>query len=130
MRTLPLVGRFKEYFAEVKAEQELNKQVCGNCYNYEHDGFVFVDELGERMKPDYLTSQFPAFIQRAYNLAKDVIDNGPFELAKDFASIWDMKNSDGNSNNEVIWYVDYSTNPPLASLFRVLIFMLYLWMKI
>ena len=56
MRTLPLVGRFKEYFAEVKAAQELNKQVCGNCYNYEYDGFVFVDELGERMKPDYLTS--------------------------------------------------------------------------
>ena len=64
MRTLPLVGRFKEYFAEVKAAQELNKQVCGNCYNYEYDGFVFVDELGERMKPDYLTSQFPAFIRR------------------------------------------------------------------
>lgn len=64
MRTLPLVGRFKEYFAEVKAVQELNKQVCGNCYNYEYDGFVFVDELGERMRPDYLTSQFPAFIQR------------------------------------------------------------------
>lgn len=64
MRTLPLVGRFKEYFAEVKAAQELNKQVCGNCYNYEYDGFVFVDELGERMRPDYLTSQFPAFIQR------------------------------------------------------------------
>lgn len=64
MRTLPLVGRFKEYFAEVKAAQELNKQVCGNCYNYEHDGFVFVDELGERMRPDYLTTQFPAFIQR------------------------------------------------------------------
>ena len=64
MRTLPLVGRFREYFAEVKAAQELNKQVCGNCYNYEYDGFVFVDELGERMKPDYLTSKFPAFIQR------------------------------------------------------------------
>ena len=31
MRTLPLVGRFKEYFAEVKAAQELNKQICGNC---------------------------------------------------------------------------------------------------
>ena len=56
---LPLVGRFKEYFAEVKAAQELNKQVCGTCYNYEYDGFVFVDELGERMKPDYARS-FPS----------------------------------------------------------------------
>ncbi len=63
MRTLPLVGRFKEYFAEVKAAQELNKQVCGNCYNYEYDGFVFVDELGanEARLPDLA---IPAFIQR------------------------------------------------------------------
>lgn len=48
--------------------------------------------------------------RQAYDLAKDVIENGPFELAEDFASIWDMKKSDGNSNKEVIWYVDYSTN--------------------
>lgn len=64
MRTLPLVGSFREYFLQVKEAQELNKKVCGNCYNYKYDGYVFVDELGERMKPDYLTSQFPAFVQR------------------------------------------------------------------
>lgn len=29
---------------------------------------------------------------QAYDLAKDVIENGPFELVEDFASIWDMKN--------------------------------------
>lgn len=51
-----------------------------------------------------------AMYEKAYTLAKDVIDNGPFVLAKDYASIWDMKNSDGNANKEVIWYVDYSTN--------------------
>ena len=57
MRTLPLVGEgSRNILQKVKAAQELNKQVCGNCYNYEYDGFVFVDELGERMKPDYLTS--------------------------------------------------------------------------
>ncbi|MBR6407447.1 MAG: site-specific integrase, partial [Clostridia bacterium] len=44
--------------------QELNKKVCGNCYNYEYDGYVFVDELGDRMKPDYLTKYFPQYIQR------------------------------------------------------------------
>ncbi len=64
MRTLPLVGSFREYFLQVKEAQQLNKKVCGNCYNYEYDGFVFVDEMGERMKPGYLTSYFPKFIQR------------------------------------------------------------------
>lgn len=58
LRTLPLVGSFREYFLQVKEAQELNKKVCGNCYNYEYDGFVFVDEMGERMQPGYLTSYF------------------------------------------------------------------------
>ena len=47
----------------MKEAQELNKQVCGNCYNYEYDGFVFVDELGERMRANYLTSAFPKFLE-------------------------------------------------------------------
>lgn len=46
LRTLPLIGCFREYFQKVKEAQELNKKVCGNRYNYEYDGFVFVDELG------------------------------------------------------------------------------------
>ena len=60
----PLVGSFAEYFKEVKAAQEVNKKVCGNCYNYEYDGYVFVDELGNLMRPDYLTSYFPQYIQK------------------------------------------------------------------
>ena len=63
LRTLPLIGSFREYFLQVKEAQELNKQICGNCYNYEYDGFVFVDELGERMRANYLTSAFPKFLK-------------------------------------------------------------------
>ena len=63
LRTLPLIGSFREYFLQVKEAQKLNKQVCGNCYNHEYDGFVFVDELGERMRANYLTSAFPKFLE-------------------------------------------------------------------
>ena len=63
LRTLPLIGSFREYFMQVKEGQELNKQGCGNCYNYEYDGFVFVDELGERMRVEYLTNAFPKFLE-------------------------------------------------------------------
>ena len=63
LRTLPLIGSFREYFLQVKEAQELNKQICGNCYNHEYDGFVFVDELGERMRVNYLTSVFPKFLE-------------------------------------------------------------------
>lgn len=63
LRALPLIGSFREYFLQVKEAQELNKQVCGNCYNHEYDGFVFVDELGERMRANYLTSAFLKFLE-------------------------------------------------------------------
>ena len=63
LRTLPLIGSFREYFLQVKEAQELNKQVCGNCYNHEYDGFVFVDELGERMRVEHLTNAFPKFLE-------------------------------------------------------------------
>ena len=63
LRTLPLIGSFREYFLQVKEAQELDKQICGNCYNHEYDGFVFVDELGERMRANYLTSAFPKFLE-------------------------------------------------------------------
>ena len=64
LRTLPLVGSFRDYFQKVKEAQELNKKVCGNCYNYEYDGYVFVNELGERMRPNYLTEYFPKYIAK------------------------------------------------------------------
>ncbi len=63
LRTLPLIGSFREYFMQVKEAQKLNKQICGNCYNHEYDGFVFVDEMGERMRANYLTSAFPKFLE-------------------------------------------------------------------
>ena len=63
LRTLPLIGSFREYFMQVKEAQELNRQICGNCYNHEYDGFVFVDEMGERMRANYLTSAFPKFLE-------------------------------------------------------------------
>ena len=64
LRTLPLVGSFHDYFQKVKEAQELNKKVCGNCYNYDYDGYVFVNELGERMRPNYLTEYFPKYIAK------------------------------------------------------------------
>ena len=56
-------GPLPEQSKLLAGAQELNKQICGNCYNYEYDGFVFVDELGERMRANYLTSAFPKFLE-------------------------------------------------------------------
>mgnify|MGYP000155114823 CR=1 FL=1 len=116
LRTLPLIGSFREYFMQVKEAQELNKQVCGNCYNYEYDGFVFVDELGERMKPDYLTSQFPAFIRRhgmkkmrfhdlRHSCASLLLANGvPLKQIQDW-----LGHSDFSTTANIYAHLDYSS---------------------
>jgi hypothetical protein len=46
----------------------------------------------------------------AATLAKEVINSGPFELFDDYEALWDMSNSEGSANSEVIWYVNYSTD--------------------
>ena len=63
MLILRCSGPLPEQSKLLAGAQELNKQICGNCYNYEYDGFVFVDEMGERMRANYLTSAFPKFLE-------------------------------------------------------------------
>ena len=64
LRTLPLVGNIREYLLQKKNAEEFNKSICGNSYNYEFDGYIFVDEMGDRIKPNYLTCQFPKVLER------------------------------------------------------------------
>ena len=46
----------------------------------------------------------------AATLAQEVITDGGFALFDDYRSLWDMANSDGAGNSEVIWYVNYASN--------------------
>jgi len=63
-RTLPLVPFFKEKLLEIKGRQENNKKLCGRSYNNEYLGYIYVDEIGDRIKPNYITSQFPIFLEK------------------------------------------------------------------
>jgi integrase len=42
----------------MKAEQERNQKVCGKDYCREYLGYIYVNELGERVKPGYITHNF------------------------------------------------------------------------
>lgn len=116
LRTLPLVGSFREYFLEVKKAQELNKKVCGNCYNYKYDGYVFVNELGERMTPNYLTSYFPEYLQRhglkkirfhdlRHSCASLLLANGvPLKQIQDW-----LGHSDFSTTANIYAHLDYTS---------------------
>ena len=64
LRSLPLIGEFRERLLARKAQQEENRRICGNAYNEEYLGYVFVDEMGELIKPDYVTGTFDVLLAK------------------------------------------------------------------
>jgi integrase len=63
-RTLPLVPSIRAKLLEIQAEQERNRKLCGRSYNKAESVYVYTDALGNRIKPDYLSSEFPTFLTR------------------------------------------------------------------
>lgn len=63
-RTFPLVPYFHEKLLAVKAQQERNQKLCGRSYNREFLEYICVDDIGDRFKPNYITSQFPKLLER------------------------------------------------------------------
>ena len=68
-RTLPLVAPFEEMLLKMKMEQEENKRLCGNCYCQDYIGYIYVNEIGEIIKPGFLTSHF-ASVLKANNMPR------------------------------------------------------------
>jgi len=64
MRTLPLVPMFKEKLLEAKAAEERNKRLCGRSYCKDYLDYICVDEMGNLIKPEYVTAAFPVFLER------------------------------------------------------------------
>ena len=63
LRTLPLVDPIAERLKVVKEQQEYNQKICGNCYNQEYLGYVFVDAMGNLIQPDSVTTGFPQLLK-------------------------------------------------------------------
>lgn len=63
-RTLPLVPEFKEKLLEQKARQEEYRRVCGKCYNTEYLEYICVDEMGNLLRPNYVTDTFKRVLEK------------------------------------------------------------------
>ena len=61
-RTLPLVPPIEEKLLKMKAEQEFNRKICGSCYCTKYLEYIYVNELGELIRPDYLSHHVPAIL--------------------------------------------------------------------
>jgi len=63
-RTLPLVKPFEELLYRLKAQQEENRKLCGNAYCKKYVDYIYVNEMGERVKPNYITQHFPLVLKK------------------------------------------------------------------
>ena len=62
-RTLPLVPFVKERLLALKEEQAENRRLCGRSYIKEYLGYVCVNEIGDLIKPSYVTRSFSKLLQ-------------------------------------------------------------------
>ena len=63
MRTLPLVPDFRDLLLRKKEEQAHYRRLCGRSYCTDYLDYVCVNELGERLKPNTLSSGFKRILE-------------------------------------------------------------------
>jgi len=63
-RTLPMIPALRDKLMLMKAEQEEYRRLCGKSYNNEYHEFVYVDEMGDRIKPDYISASFQNVLRK------------------------------------------------------------------
>ena len=63
-RTLPLVPQIEQFLLRLQREQKTHRAVCKSCYNNEYLGYLYVDEMGNLIKPDYISENFKLTLQK------------------------------------------------------------------
>ena len=63
-RTLPLVEPFEELLLRLKEGQEQNRKLCGRSYSKKYTEYIYVDQLGQLIKPGYITQHFPQVLEK------------------------------------------------------------------
>lgn len=62
-RELPLVDMIKKLLLLKREQQTLYRRICGNSYQREYLGYIFVDELGEIINPNRITHSFRRYLE-------------------------------------------------------------------
>lgn len=62
-RTLPLNDFLYSYLLDIKSRQDENKAFAGNSYNSDYDGYVCVNDMGNIIRPNYISKKFKELLQ-------------------------------------------------------------------
>jgi len=63
-RTLPLVGEFHDILSKLKENQQEYRLLCGRSYNTKYLDYICVDEMGNRIKPNFITDNFRNILEK------------------------------------------------------------------
>jgi integrase len=63
VRTLPLLPSIEEFLLKMKAKREDWQKFYGNRYHHEDDDYVYVNEDGTLVHPNYISRYFPKFLK-------------------------------------------------------------------
>ena len=56
--------RFEKFLLELKKKQAENEALCGDCYCRDYLDYIYLNDLGERVKPGWITDAFPSFLKK------------------------------------------------------------------
>ena len=116
LRTLPLVPFVKERLLVLKKEQGNNRRLCGRSYHKQFAGYVCINEMGDLIKPHYVTEQFPKLLDAnglrrirfhdlRHSYASLMLANSvPMKQIQDW-----LGHSDFSTTANIYAHLDYST---------------------
>ena len=64
LRTLPLVPPIRDRLLMLKGQQDTYRRLCGKSYNRDYLGYLCVDEIGNIIRPNYVSEQFPKLLEK------------------------------------------------------------------
>jgi integrase len=62
MRSLPLVPFVKEKLLALKEQQKEDRSVFGKSYMTQYQSYIYINEIGKRIRPDYISEEFPKLL--------------------------------------------------------------------
>lgn len=57
-RSLPLIPKMEELLIKMQNEQKRNRRLCRGSYIDKYKDYIYVNEIGERIRPNYITTNF------------------------------------------------------------------------
>ena len=122
-RILPLVSQFENLLLRIKEQQYINKKICKDSYCNKYLKYIYLDEIGQRIKPGYITQHFQIVLAKnnlrkirfhdlRHSCASLLLANG---VGMKEIQEW-LGHSDFSTTANIYAHLDYSTKIASANI--------------